>query len=332
MSARTWGFNSPLAHHEPDITAEEIRLSTVVAMVQTPVAYDVGDVRLQGTQVLPADPSGLVVLVSGSGPIDRDSNHRRLPLGVMRLVAESLEAAGWGSVRYDKRGAGASTGDYWTAGLLDNIADARAVVTHVRAEFDGPVLVAGHSEGAVIAADLARDGDLVDGAILLSGVAGTGEQTLRWQAQQLEPQVPAFARAVMRVFGTGVTQQQDKQLAKLAASTRDTYRANGVARINARWFREFLSYDAGEVLADAAVPLLAVTGSKDVQTPASDLEVMASIVGDGITTVLAPDVDHLLRHEPKPVSSPRGYRKQVGKPLDPAVTDALTTWLADRFS
>lgn len=284
-------------------------------------------VELAGTLLTPEQPRGVVLLVSGSGPLDRDTNHRRARLRVMGLLADALADAGWASLRYDKRGVGASGGDYWTAGLHDNISDAAAAARRARELVAAPCVVVGHSEGAVIALALASDASLVDGAVLLSGMAGTGEQTLRWQAQALESEVPWLARAVLRVLRTSVVQQQDKQLAKLAASTRDTYRAGLLAKVNARWFREFLAFDAGAALEAAQAPLLAVTGSKDVQVDPGDLEVMAARAGAPIETVLVPDVDHILRHQPG-TSSPRRYPRQARAPLDPRVVQTVTEWLA----
>ncbi len=283
---------------------------------------------LQGTLLAPDEPAGIAVLVSGSGPIDRNSDHKRMPLGVMRLLAESLRSTGWASLRYDKRGAGASEGDYWTAGLHDNIADARAAARHARSLVDGPVVVVGHSEGALIATDLAQDASLVDGAILLSGMAGTGEQTLRWQALALEPEIPGVARMLMRLMRTSVAKQQDKQLAKLAASTKDTYRVQLVSKVNAKWFRELLAYDAAPALERAAVPILALTGSKDVQVNPDDLTRMTELAPGRLTTALVSDVDHILRHQPAVRSSPRAYKQQVSHPLDPRVVEQVTSWLS----
>jgi uncharacterized protein len=299
-----------------------------VAVAERSETFFSDGLRLQGTLLVPRGPVGVAVLVSGSGPVDRNSDHARMPLSVMRLVAETLGMSGWASLRFDKRGVGASEGDYWTAGLRDNIEDARAAVRHVRALLGGPVVVIGHSEGAVISADLAQDAALLDGAILLAGMAGTGDTTLRWQARALEPEIPVPVRALLRVMRTSVANQQDKQLARLAASEKDTYRVQLVSKVNARWVREFLAYDAASALARAAVPVLAVTGSKDVQVNPDDLDRMAQLAPDLLTTVLVPDVDHVLRHEPAARSSPRAYKKQVSQPLDPRVVEAVTTWLA----
>jgi hypothetical protein len=39
------------------------------------------------------------------------------------------------------------------------------------------------------------------------------------------------------------------------------------------------------------------------------------------------DVDHLMRPEPAQISRLRRYGKQLKKPVDPRVTDALVDWL-----
>src|SRR5215475_14899859 len=53
-----------------------------------------------------------VVLVAGSGPTDRDGNSPRAPVRIdlLKLIAELLAGAGIATLRYDKRGIGASAG------------------------------------------------------------------------------------------------------------------------------------------------------------------------------------------------------------------------------
>jgi pimeloyl-ACP methyl ester carboxylesterase len=52
-----------------------------------------------------------VVLVSGSGPTDRDGNNALVPdrIDLLKQIAQLLAEAGIASLRYDKRGIGAST-------------------------------------------------------------------------------------------------------------------------------------------------------------------------------------------------------------------------------
>ena len=55
-----------------------------------------------------AGPFPAVVMVAGSGPTDRDWNSPLLPgsNGSARLIADALAAAGFVSLRYDKRASG----------------------------------------------------------------------------------------------------------------------------------------------------------------------------------------------------------------------------------
>jgi uncharacterized protein len=86
------------------------------------------------------------------------------------------------SLRYDKRGAGQSGGDYFEAGMTENYADACAAVGWLATRApDRPIYAIGHSEGALHVARLAAD-NKVAGAVLIACPARTGEEILTWQA------------------------------------------------------------------------------------------------------------------------------------------------------
>jgi uncharacterized protein len=74
-----------------------------------------GEPPLNGTLTLPdgGTPAPAVVIASGSGPLDRDSNHRRARFDVARQLAHALAAGGLASLRYDKRGVGESPERSW---------------------------------------------------------------------------------------------------------------------------------------------------------------------------------------------------------------------------
>src|SRR5919201_6015251 len=96
------------------------------------VLFDSGGCRLAGTFTEAAERVAAALLLSGSGGSDRDSDVRRggrtLRVGVMRAVADALERSRVSSLRYDKRGVGASGGDVLRAGMADGRADARAAL------------------------------------------------------------------------------------------------------------------------------------------------------------------------------------------------------------
>jgi pimeloyl-ACP methyl ester carboxylesterase len=288
-----------------------------------------GEQELAGTLALPDGdgPSPAVLLASGSGPLDRDSNHRRARFDVARQLAAALAAAGLASLRYDKRGVGASPGDWRAAGLYDNVDDLAAARDTLadRPEVDaGRIVVAGHSEGALLAAALAARGAPLAGVVLLSGSATPGADLLRWQARQLAPTLPAPVRGLLRLFRTDLEAKVAANHARIRSTTTDVARIGGV-RVNARWTREFLDHDPRTDLTRVTVPVLALTGEKDLQVDPADLDVIAATVPAPVTVLRVPDLSHTLRSQPGPASL-RSYREELRRPVDPVVLDTVATW------
>ena len=295
-----------------------------------------GDPVLAGTLALP-DGSGsdlpAVLLASGSGPIDRDSNHRRMRFDVARQLATALAAAGIASLRYDKRGVGGTPGDWRAAGLHDNVDDldrAREFLAG-RPEIDADrIVVAGHSEGAILAAALAARGVPLAGVVLLAGTATRGEDLLRWQAAQIEPTLPAFVRGLLRLMRTDLQKKVAANHVRIKATTTDVARIGG-AKINARWTREFMAHDPADDLRRITAPVLAITGTKDLQSRPDDLRRMAEVAAGPIETHRVPDLTHSLRRQPGSASL-RKYKEELTRPVDAEVLDTVVRWCAARVT
>lgn len=124
-------------------------------------------VVLSGTLTLPDAPGqrpGLV-LVGGSGASDRDNG------GFFEPVGEHLVGSGVAVLKYDKRGAGRSSGSSETATLEELAADAGAAVSVLRRHrriAEDRVGVLGHSEGGWVVLRLAAGGGSVAHVILNS--------------------------------------------------------------------------------------------------------------------------------------------------------------------
>ena len=301
-------------------------------MNETTASIASGDVTLVGTFAEPdgEGPFPAALLIAGSGPLDRDGNHKRLPLSVSKDLARVLSGAGWASLRYDKRGVGESTGDYLSTGFYDELADALAALEWLASQPNVTTTVpVGHSAGALFAAEMAAGGHAPTGAVLLAYTINSGEDTLIWQAGEIGETVPGWAKTLLKVFGTSIDKQQSKALKKLKNSSNDVIRIQG-QKINAKWMREFLAYDPEPVLRSTTSPLLAITGSKDVQVNPADIATVAEITQGRGTSMVVDNVDHLLRTETEVRSNPKRYKKQILQPIDSRVTDAIVTWLDDR--
>jgi uncharacterized protein len=79
-----------------------------------------GQFPLAATLTIPEGSSGkypLVVMVHGSGPTDRDSNAKGMPMNIFKELSEVVASEEFASIRYDKRGVGASKGDFYETGF-----------------------------------------------------------------------------------------------------------------------------------------------------------------------------------------------------------------------
>lgn len=290
---------------------------------------------LVGTLKLPASGEGpfpVVLLLTGSGPVDRDSNHKKLRFGVTTQLADALAEAGVASFRYDKRGVGASPGDWRKVGLWDNVDDAATAVEmlRVRPEIDpSRVAVAGHSEGAVQAVALAARDRSLAGVVMLAGSARAGEELLLWQTRAILPTLPAPVRFLLRVLPFDPVARVARNHAKLKATTDDVVRMDG-QRINAKWFREFLAYDPAVDLPKVEAPVLAITGAKDLQVNPEDLAIVDSSAGGPVETHLVPDLTHSLRRQAAAPSLSK-YKQEVREPVDSQVLALVTDWARRRL-
>lgn len=305
------------------------------------VTFCSGGCAIAGTFTEAADPVVAALLITGGGRSDRNSDARlpggrMLRIGVDKAIAGALAEAGASALRYDKRGVGASGGEYLRAGMDDRRADARAALGWLAARAGGlPLLAIGLSEGAWYAAELAADG-AVAGAVLLGSGARPAEEILSWQTEMTAARLAPAVRMILKITRTDIIRSQRKRVARIKASTNDVIRDRGAAgiwgfRINARWLRDFLAYDPRPALARIKVPVLAITGGQDVQVPPEDVAVIGRLVQGSFEGHVAGDLSHLFRPDPAS-AGPRAYRRAVREPVDAEVLRLITTWITTHWA
>jgi pimeloyl-ACP methyl ester carboxylesterase len=299
------------------------------------VTFDSGGCVIAGTYAAATNPVAAALLITGSGKTDRDSDvhlplHQMLRGGITRQISDALAAAGVSTLRYDKRGVGASGGAYLAAGMDQRMTDAGAALGWLATAAAGlPLLAVGHSEGTYYAARLAADGRLA-GAVLLSGSVRRGEDVLAWQSGQIATRLPRAARIIFRIFRIDPVKLARKNLERILASSDDVMRIQGT-RINARWIRDFATYDPAPALARITIPVLAITGGQDVQVPPEDVEECGRLVRGPFDGLVVGDLSHLLRPDPGSIG-PRGYKRAVREPVSREVLDLITSWVARHWA
>ena len=300
-------------------------------MIEHEVEFRSDNYKIAGTVAFPSLDGSFpgVLLIPGSGQVDRNENAKKLHINVFKEIAFFLADNGIATLRYDKRGVGASEGNFWETGLFDNVSDARSAFEYLK-NYKGiqpdKVFLLGHSEGAIISIKLAASGANTAGVILLAGAAQKGEDILKWQAQQIAKGLKGFNSWLIKLFHIDVAKAQQKQIDKIKKSTKDWYRVQLIAKVNAKWMREFLAYNPADGLPNIKVPILAITGSKDIQVNPEDLKKMAELVNTDFEHHEIPDVTHMLRRE-EGEPSLSTYKQQVTRPMDSRILPIILEWL-----
>lgn len=246
--------------------------------------------KLSGTLLLPPGdgPWTVALLVAGTGPTDRDGNNPLLPAPIdnLKRLAQALAARGIASLRYDKRGVGASVYPGLSEEKLrfEHLVDdavAWAEVLGRDARFARLVLV-GHSEGALVAALAAEDAQ----ARAVVSVAGAGSRASALMRRQIEANLPQEIAAPALAALDSLEHQQEvadvpDALVLLFRPTVQPYLMS--------WFR----YDPPQVLAELEVPVLVVHGSADPQVDVQQARQLQAGKPDARLSIVE-GMDHLL--------------------------------------
>ena len=181
------------------------------------------NVTLSGTLTLPESVpvAAGVVLISGSGPQDRNSeisNHRPF-----LVLADYLTRRGIAVLRYDDRGFGESTGSTDNATSEDFADDARAAHAFLsaRPELEGAsVGLLGHSEGGIIAPMVATTSGDVDFLVLMAAPGVVGEVILMDQVMAQAEQGYQTALDMALQMGPEAAAQMEEAFETILESTR----------------------------------------------------------------------------------------------------------------
>jgi fermentation-respiration switch protein FrsA (DUF1100 family) len=255
------------------------------------VQLDTGTGVLHGTLLLPGSqgPWPVALILSGSGPTDRDGNSALFPgkNNCLRQLAHGLAERGIASLRYDKRGIAASS----SAGLAEQdmrfehfIDDAAAWCRFLQGDgrFNS-LTVVGHSEGAQIGASAAW----LAGADGLVSVAGPGRDVFALLREQLGDQLAVRGRIKAEEIMSSLEQGQlvDDPPQELAILFR-----RSVQPYLMSWAR----HDPQQELARFDGPISIVQGTTDTQVKVEDAELLAAAVPRA-RLVLLEGLNHVLK-------------------------------------
>lgn len=279
-------------------------------VLHRPIDLDTGQGVLHGSLLLPQQdtPPPVVLIIAGSGPTDRDGNN---PAGGrvdnLKRLALLLANANIASVRYDKRGVAASqpaTPDERDLSVERYVADVVAWGHKLKADPRfGPLILIGHSEGALIASLAAEQA----GASAVISLAGSGRPMAEVVSEQLAERLPpaqlARGSALLDRLEAGQTSLD------VPAPLRQVFRPS-VQPYLITLFRQ----DPAAAFARLSMPALIVQGRNDVQVDVADAQKLKDAKPDA-HLVLIEGMNHMLRISPKDMSEQRESYQNPQLPL-----------------
>jgi alpha-beta hydrolase superfamily lysophospholipase len=295
-------------------------------------------VTLSGTLVLPTISELQrvpgVVLVAGSGPTDRDGNNRYVAekIDLLKQVAELLGRIGIATLRYDKRGIGASTPmpesslgaqeRFWAWDHF--VADVQAAHAELlRHDEIKPYATAllGHSEGGLLSLAAAQAMGQEPGkkgpyAIVLASTPGRPLRDI--VHDQIARNAPTFAATADRIM---------KTIVDTGHAPDDTPRELKLVFPDSvgGFLQRALTFDPAKVLESIDASCLLLQGAADTQVvPMGDIQPLVDALRrrskPGEVAVF-PEVSHNL----KTVSGPSD--PGFAGPIAPGVASKLSSWL-----
>ncbi|HKO32735.1 MAG TPA: alpha/beta hydrolase [Candidatus Limnocylindria bacterium] len=293
-------------------------------------------IHLAGTLSLPdgVGPWPAIVTLHGASGGTRDF---RLFLHLEAL----LVPAGFAVLRYDRRGSGASEGDFLAADFTELAADSLAAVAQAAAQPEvDPRLIGlfGFSQGGWIGPEAASRSNEVAFMVLVGACAVTPAQQMRYVTEtsvrgagfpEAEVERALATRAAVDAATRGEMDRDEATAQIHAIESEPWYAAAFLPPVpddsgaNGKWRLE-MDYDVAPVLARLSMPVLLIHGEHDRWTPIDDSRrIWDDAFKDRpqqLTAVRLPGTGHF-------PTMARGAEGEEAAPVSPDYEALLLRWL-----
>ncbi len=316
-------------------------------------------IKLAGTLTMPygRGPFPVVVLISGSGPQDRNEaivGHRPF-----LVLADYLTCQGISVLRFDDRGVGKSTGEFSQATSEDLASDVLAAVEYLkkRGEINSQQIgLIGHSEGGIIAPLVATKSEDVAFIVLMAGTGLTGEEIIYLQQALIaramgvsEEEINKNRQYNEKVFSVIKSKQDDRVKEEkliqvlteywneLSPEEKDkigdpeAYFKAQLESLLSPWLSFFLIYDPKPTLSQVQCPVLAINGELDLQVPPKENlgaieEALRKGGNKNYCIKELPGLNHLFQTAQS--GSPSEYAK-IEETISPLALEVIGDWILE---
>ncbi len=323
-------FFAPAAAPLPSAVPKEPAYADPNAFTESEVVVGDGEWALPGTLTLPKGevPVPAVVLVHGSGPLDRDETVG--PNKPFRDIAWGLASKGIAVLRYDKRTLAHASKMMSVIQELtvqeETVEDALAAVRLLRAREDihsDAVFVLGHSQGGMLVPRISEQDDTIRGFVVMAGPARPLHTLLPEQVEYLAGVDGTISDAEKK----GIAEMR-KRVEEIDALEGDAVSSDSELILGAApaFWLDLRDYHPHEAAKEMNRPLLILHGGRDYQVTRKDFSLWKSSLGsrEDVQLELYPRLNHLFI-EGDGVSSPAEY--QVPGNVSGQVIGDVAEWI-----
>ncbi len=318
------------------------------------------DITLAGTLTYPKEGENFpaVILVSGSGPQDRDETiMQHHPFWV---IADYLSSRGIAVLRFDDRGVGKSKGNFASATTFDFANDVEAALDYLMKDkrIDKKNIgIVGHSEGGLIAPIVASRNKSLNHIVLLAGPGVRGDSIIGMQSRLImkadgyseeeiasdmklidhvlkiiasDMEIPAIKDSVSSYLTKEINAIPDSLLPE--GTTKQMLLMQSIPRYKNDWMINFIRLDPIPYLQKLRCDVFAVNGGKDLQVPPNEnIEAIKSALEESksksFETKIYPNLNHLFQN--CDTGSPTEYG-DIEESFSPEVLEDLHNWIINR--
>jgi len=278
--------------------------------------------EIKGSLLMPDTKNAVpvVLLLSGSGPTDRNGNRPSMKCNNLKMLAEALNINGIASIRFDKRNIAQSktaTTAEINLRFETYINDTKAWIDQIAKDKRfSKIIVAGHSEGALIGLVACVNNDKVKGYI---SIAGTGRPADEIMKEQLQTQ-PMDIRVSMYKM---IDQLKNGDTIGNVPPQYNSFFRKSVQPYMISWFK----YNPQIEIAKLEIPVLIVQGTMDIQVKFTDYDLLAKAKPTA-RKLLIPDMNHVLKSISTidKVAQMQTYTNP-DLPLEPKLADAIVQFV-----
>jgi len=307
-------------YQEPSKT-DQVKIDP--SLTESPVLLKTLSGTISGTLTTPKNVAGkipVVLIIAGSGPVDRNGNSPKLGLATndYLLMAEALGKNGIASLRYDKRMIGESVGTVKEENLkFDDYVDDAIGLINLLKEGDrfSKIIVLGHSEGSLVGILASNASENVNGFI---SVAGAGRPADELLTEQMKSQPQYLADAFKNILDSlrrgRVQKNVDPSLYFIVRPSIQGYLMS--------WCR----FDPQQWIKKMKIPVLIIQGTTDLQVTVADADKLKKGKSSA-NEIIIHGMNHVLKEAPAERDKNIATYNQPDLPLHPELVTSVIDFI-----